>query len=193
MMMKTLNFKGGKTVSEVRRLTNCHKNEHKNQEKIIRKTESSGREGRRHKETRGNKVLKCMYANVRSIVSVHKRAELELYVNNETPDIIGITESWTKPEIANIELTLHIYRLLRKDQENQKSEGHGQEGCCYMSRTVLMQWRDGICVMRLSRRASGVKFSFKSLSCLWEFATGCQMPPKKPIKECTNCWKGQIR
>src|SRR6218665_3378051 len=46
-----------------------------------------------------------------------------------------------------------------------------------MSRTVLMQWRDGICVMRLSRRASGVKFSLKSLRCLWEFATGCQMPP----------------
>src|SRR6218665_1847346 len=37
----------------------------------------------------------------------------------------------------------------------------GQEGCCYMSRAVLMQWRDGICVMRLSRRVSGVKFKFK--------------------------------
>ena len=36
--------------------------------------------------------MKCMYANVRSIVSIQKRAELELYVNNETPDIIGITE-----------------------------------------------------------------------------------------------------
>src|SRR6218665_278813 len=55
---------GGKTVSEVRRITNCHKNEQNKQEKIIRKTESSGREGRRHKETRGNKGLKCMYANV---------------------------------------------------------------------------------------------------------------------------------
>src|SRR6218665_3513513 len=53
----------------------------------------------------------------------------------------------------------------------------GQEGCCYMSRAVFMQWRDGICVMRLSRRVSGVKFSLKSLSCLWEFATGCQISP----------------
>src|SRR6218665_322007 len=69
----------------------------------------------------------------------------------------------------------------------------GQEGSCYMSREDLMQWRDVICVMRLSRRASGVKFNLKSLSCLWEFATGCQMPPKKTIKKCTNCWKAQIR
>src|SRR6218665_3322205 len=69
----------------------------------------------------------------------------------------------------------------------------GQEGCYYMSRAVLMQWRDGISVTRPSKRVSGMKFSLKSLSCLWEFATGCQMPPKKPIKECTNCWKGQIR
>ena len=79
---------GGKTVSEVRSLTSCHKTEHKNEGKIVRKNESSGSEDIIHKETRGNKILKCMYANVRSIVSVQKRAELELYVNNETPDII---------------------------------------------------------------------------------------------------------
>jgi len=29
-----------------------------------------------------------------------------LYVNNETPDIIGITESWTKPEMTDSELAL---------------------------------------------------------------------------------------
>src|SRR6218665_3677083 len=70
----------------------------------------------------------------------------------------------------------------------------GQEECCYMSITVSMQWRDGICVVRLSRRASdGVKFSLKSLRCLWEFATGCQMPPKSPIMECAKYWKGRIR
>src|SRR6218665_2538863 len=46
-----------------------------------------------------------------------------------------------------------------------------------------MQWRDGICVTRLSKRVSGLKFSLKSLSCWWEFATGCQMPPKKPANQ----------
>ena len=30
-----------------------------------------------------------------------------------------------------------------------------------MSRAVLMQWRDGICATRLSKRVSGVKFSLK--------------------------------
>src|SRR6218665_2781353 len=73
---------GGKTVSEVRKKSHysCHKKEHKNEREIIRKKDSSGSEDIRHKETRGNKVLKCVYANVRSIASVQKRAELELYV-----------------------------------------------------------------------------------------------------------------
>ena len=42
--------------------------EHKNGGEIIRKMESSGSEDTRHKESRGKKVLKCMYANLRSIV-----------------------------------------------------------------------------------------------------------------------------
>src|SRR6218665_3057914 len=100
-----------------------------------------------------------MYANVRSIVSVQKRAELELYVNNETPDIIGITESWTKLEMADSELALDGYRFFKKDRENQRPEGHGAGGVLLYVKSSLMQWRDGICVMRLSRRASGVKFS----------------------------------
>src|SRR6218665_2797906 len=58
---------GGKTVSEVRNLTSFHKKEHKNGGKIVRKKESSGSEDIIQKETRGSKLLKCMYANVRSI------------------------------------------------------------------------------------------------------------------------------
>src|SRR6218665_356173 len=119
---------GGKTVSEVRSLTSCHEKEHKNEGEIIRKKDSRDSEYIILNETRGNKVLKCMYANVRSIVSVQKRAELEWYINNETPDIIGITESWTKPEMADSELALDGYRLFRKDPENQRTEGHGAGG-----------------------------------------------------------------
>src|SRR5688572_29283223 len=73
-------------------------------------------------------MLKYMFANVRSIVSIAKRAELELYASNESPDIIGIAESWTKPEITDSELVLDGYRLFRKDRENQKSVGHGAGG-----------------------------------------------------------------
>jgi len=163
---------GGKTVSEVRSLTSCHEKKHKNEGEIIREKKSSGSEDIILKETRGNKVLKCMYANVRSIVSVQKGAELELYVNNEASDIIGITESWTKQEIADSELALGGYRLFRRDWGTRNQRDMGQEGCCYMSRAVLMQWRDGICVMRLSRRTSCVKFSLKSLRCFWKLLQG---------------------
>ena len=51
-----------------------------------------------------------------------------MYVKYKTPDIIGITESWTKPEMADSELALDGYRLFRKDRENQRSEGHGAGG-----------------------------------------------------------------
>ena len=42
------------------------------------------------------RVLSCVQTNARSIVSRAKRAELELIVDTEDPDIIGITESWAK-------------------------------------------------------------------------------------------------
>ena len=80
-------------------------------------------------------VCKC----IRSIVSVQKRAELELYVNNETPDIIGITESRTKQEMKDSEQALDGSRLFRWDRENQKAEGYGLEGCCSMSRAASKQ------------------------------------------------------
>jgi len=46
------------------------------------------------KELSSNKdKLVCFYVNARSLV--YKMSELELYVYEEKPDIIGITESWT--------------------------------------------------------------------------------------------------
>src|ERR1700733_11617018 len=90
-------------------------------------TNSSGSrcEGRRVKETRGRSVLKCMFANVRGIVTITKRAELELYVDKEAPDIIGIAESWTKPEHKDGEIALDGYRLFRLDRANQRAVGRG--------------------------------------------------------------------
>ena len=72
-----------------------------------------------------------------------KRAELELNVNNQTPDIIGITESWTKPKIADSELPQMDTGYLERIRRTRNQRDMGQEGCCYMSRAVLMQWRDG--------------------------------------------------
>ncbi|HLX54540.1 MAG TPA: hypothetical protein VKR58_11395, partial [Aquella sp.] len=58
--------------------------------------------------------LKCLYFNARSIIN--KREDLELYVLDESPDIIGITESWANDKIEDSELNLEGYTLLRKDR-----------------------------------------------------------------------------
>ena len=54
--------------------------------------------------------LLCFYVNARSIV--YKMSELELYIFEEKPDIIGITESWTFEELQNSELNIDGYVLL---------------------------------------------------------------------------------
>ena len=41
-----------------------------------------------------------IYTNVRSIIDIEKRMELELYVDKEEPDIIWLTETWAKEEIS---------------------------------------------------------------------------------------------
>ena len=55
--------------------------------------------------------LVCFYVNARSIV--YKMSELEVYVCEEKPDIIGITESWTFEDLQNSELNIEGYILLR--------------------------------------------------------------------------------
>ena len=62
---------------------------------------------------RGGK-LSCFYVNARSIIN--KRDELELYVVEEKPDIIGITESWATESIADSELSIDGYTMLRNDR-----------------------------------------------------------------------------
>src|SRR5882757_4100207 len=67
------------------------------------------------KELSSNKdKLVCFYVNARSLV--YKMSELELYVYEEKPDIIGITESWTFEDLQNSELNIDGYVLLRKDR-----------------------------------------------------------------------------
>jgi hypothetical protein len=61
-----------------------------------------------------NEKLVCFYVNARSIV--YKMSELELYIFEEKPDIIGITESWTFDDLQNSELNINGYILLRKDR-----------------------------------------------------------------------------
>src|SRR5882757_292135 len=67
------------------------------------------------KELSSNKdKLVCFYVNARNLV--YKMSELELYVYEENPDIIGITESWAIEDLQNSELNIDGYVLLRKDR-----------------------------------------------------------------------------
>jgi hypothetical protein len=57
---------------------------------------------------------------------MNKRDELELYVIEEKPDIIGITETWANTSIGDAELNLDGYRMLRKDRiTGKKIRGGG--------------------------------------------------------------------
>ena len=55
-----------------------------------------------------------MSLNARSIVN--KIDSLQATVHNLKPDIIGITESWTHPDIFDLELQLEGYQLFRCDR-----------------------------------------------------------------------------
>ena len=65
--------------------------------------------------------LKCVCLNARSIVN--KMGELRLMVEDVEPDIIGITETWTRPDMGNAELSLKGYKMFRKDKEVRRGDG----------------------------------------------------------------------
>ena len=62
-----------------------------------------------------------MCLNARSIVN--KMGELRLMVEDVEPDIIGITETWTKPDMGNAEFSLKGYQMFRKDREVRRGGG----------------------------------------------------------------------
>ena len=81
--------------------------------------------------------LKCFYVNARSVVNKDKRTELELYVDKENPDVIGITESWAKKAIEDSELELDGYIMLRKDREIHGGRGHGGGVLLYIKDNLM--------------------------------------------------------
>jgi len=80
--------------------------------------------------------LKAFYVNTRSVVNIDKRTELELYVDKEKPDIIGITESWAKESIQDSELELEGYVMFRKDRDTQGEREHGGGVLLYIKDTI---------------------------------------------------------
>jgi len=68
--------------------------------------------------------LKCFYVNARSIVN--KREDLELYISDEGPDIVGITETWAMESIEDSELSIEGYTMFRRDRTGgTKQRGGG--------------------------------------------------------------------
>jgi hypothetical protein len=52
------------------------------------------------KEKIGDSKIKCFYINVRSIVN--KLDKLAIYLEEEKPDIVGITETWLHDDIVTV-------------------------------------------------------------------------------------------
>ena len=71
------------------------------------------------------KTIKCFYTNARSLIRLDKRTELEIYVVEESPDVIAITESWAKESISDNKLQLEGYMMFRKDRVCNGKRVHG--------------------------------------------------------------------
>ena len=65
--------------------------------------------------------LKCIYFYERSIVN--KLDDLQLYIDKKKADIIGITETWLKEEISDVELNIIDYTIFRHDRLNKTGGG----------------------------------------------------------------------
>lgn len=83
------------------------------------------------------KFVKAFYANARSLASRQKREELITYVEEENPDIIGLTETWAKRDMDDSEFAIKNYVLFRKDRENQTCQGHGSGGVMLYVKSTL--------------------------------------------------------
>ena len=65
--------------------------------------------------------LRCFYINARNLIS--KIDNLEAWVSDLAPDIIGVTESWANCDIRDSELALEGYDLFRKDRPVDRAGG----------------------------------------------------------------------
>lgn len=79
-----------------------------------------------------------MYFNARSITN--KIDELELYIKDENPDIIGITETWLHEEIVDTELNAGDYTIYRHDRNNK----HGGGAALLIKKSINSVLRDDL-------------------------------------------------
>ena len=69
--------------------------------------------------------ISCLYLNARSVIN--KRDELELYIIENKPSIIGVTDHRANRDIGDSELNLEGYELFRKDRDIKNEKGNDQK------------------------------------------------------------------
>ena len=86
----------------------------------------AGAKGKITKNQIKSNQLKCMYANMRSVMNNNKREEINLLLIENKIDILGITESWTHEGIEDGELQFSGYTMFRRDRaKSEKEKGGG--------------------------------------------------------------------
>ena len=71
------------------------------------------------RETQSARVvsgLKVIFANVRSIFN--KFNEFLALISIDTPDLVGVTETWLHSEISNSEIQVPGYKIFRQDRSD---------------------------------------------------------------------------
>lgn len=92
--------------------------------------------------------LPCMYLNARSLTN--KITLLSQYAKVNEPKIIGITETWAKPEFPDGIYTISGYKLLRADRSDKRGGG------------VMLYIHESV---SFSEASFGSFFDFEYLSC----------------------------
>uniref|UniRef100_A0A0X3PTK8 Reverse transcriptase domain-containing protein n=1 Tax=Schistocephalus solidus TaxID=70667 RepID=A0A0X3PTK8_SCHSO len=72
------------------------------------------------KSRQGNKI-KMMYTNVQSLLN--KMDEIKLVVDHLQPDFIALTETWLNEQIADTEVRIDGFQLIRMDRNGRRGGG----------------------------------------------------------------------
>jgi len=63
-----------------------------------------------------DKILNCLFINVRSILNNFKIDELQAYAVLHDLHIIGMAESWLNDRVDNSEIWIHNFMIYRRDR-----------------------------------------------------------------------------
>ena len=65
--------------------------------------------------------LTLLYVNAQSVVM--KMSTLQAIIEAYKPDIIGVSESWSREDIGDVELNISCYNIFRKNRSIKLREG----------------------------------------------------------------------